>query len=358
MKAINKLIITIVFFSIFSCTEDKITTTGNSILDYDITQVEVTSDYSVGAKYARFSRNNRVVEEPSIGVYNGTLGDPLVYEEHVTQAQTAGIDFFIFEMRSSHNMAQQTQDINFIDGLLAAPNATDINFAISYNFSNMGINNNNNIERKGLVSKFIDDFKLMIPYFQKSNYMKVDGKNLVYIFNGHLLFSDDNAALYQQMRAALNSEGFELFLIGEQLEWIPTLRFDFRFVNGVDAVTNKTYALINVNQYDRLITFSKFTDIALRYHKETWLKYNIEYIPTISPSINFKLDNPNSPTYVIEKDITWFKEFCNIARGASGASKIVILDSFNNWNFGTQVESADTYSDQYLQIIRDEFKLN
>ncbi len=358
MKTINKLIAFILFFSIFSCTEDNIVEGGNTILDYEIPQVEVTSDYSVGARYSRFTRSNNVVEEPIIGIYNGTVGDPVVYEEHVIQAQTAGIDFFIFEMRSSNNAGLNTQDIDFIDGLLSAPNATDVNFAISYNFGNMGLNNNNRIESAGLVPTFIEDFKLMIPYFEQSNYMKVDGKNLVYIFNAHQLHSDDNAALYQQMRAELNSLGFELFIIGEQIEWTPTLRFDFRFINGVDAVTHKTYALINVNQYDRLITFDKFTDIAFNYHKETWQNYNIEYIPTVSPSMNTKLQNPGSPTYVIDKDPLWFRDFCNIARRASGASKIVILDSFNNWNFGTQVESADTYGDEYLQIIREEFKVN
>ena len=59
----------------------------------------------------------------------------------------------------------------------------NVNFAISYDFRNMNLNNNNRIESRNLVGKFIKDFRLMIPYFEKPNYTKVDGKNLVYILN-------------------------------------------------------------------------------------------------------------------------------------------------------------------------------
>tara|TARA_B110000046_G_scaffold38307_1_gene41988 strand:- start:359 stop:1027 length:669 start_codon:yes stop_codon:yes gene_type:complete len=222
----------------------------------------------------------------------------------------------------------------------------------------MGLNNNNRIESKGLVQRFIDDFKLMTPFFNQTNYMKVDGKNVVYLLNSHNLHSDDNAALYQQMRAELSDLGVELYLIGMQIEWTPTLRYDFRFVNGVDAVTHKTYALVNVNLYDRIINFHKFMDQAWLYHKETFEKYNIEYIPTISPSINLKITNGGSNTHVYDKDESWFRANCNVARRAAGTNRIVLIDSFNDWNRGTQLESATSYGEQYLQILREEFKTN
>ena len=222
----------------------------------------------------------------------------------------------------------------------------------------MGLNNNNRIESKGLVQRFIDDFKLMIPFFDQTNYMKVDGKNVVYLLNSHNLHSDDNATLYQEMRAELSDLGVELYLIGMQNEWTPTLRYDFRFVNGVDAVTHATYAAVNINLYDRIINFHKFMDIAWLYHKETFDKYNIEYIPTISPSINLKIVNGGSNLNVYDKDESWFRANCNVARRAAGTNRIVLIDSFNDWNRGTQLESATSYGEQYLQILREEFKTN
>ncbi len=361
MKIFNKhnLLLFISFLIVFfSCTEDDIVTGEGGLLDYTIPIEPVVSDYTVGAQYTTFGRRNTVPEEPSIGIYNGNIGDPAVYEEHVKQAQTAGIDFFIFNFRSANNQAQNDQDVTFINGLQSATNAQDIKFALSYNFGNMGLNNNSRIEARGLVQRFIDDFKLMIPYFNQPNYMKVDGKNVVYLLNSHNLHSDDNAALYQQMRAELSGLGVELYLIGMQNDWSPTLRFDFRFVNGVDAVTHNTYATINRNFYDRLEQFHKLVDLAFQYHKETWLDYNIEYIPTISPSINISIINPGSNLFVIDKKENWFRDFCNVARRASGTNKIILIDSFNDWNRGTQIESANTYSDQYLNIVKEEFKTN
>ena len=358
MKYIKTVFVFIVSIAFFSCTEDNIVTAEDNFLNYDIPNVPVTENYIVGAQYSRFIRRSTVPEEPTIGVYNANVSDPAVYEEHVKQAQTAGIDFFIHQFRSANNQNQNNQDVDFINSLQSAPNSTDVNFALSYNFGNMGLNNNNRIESKGLVQRFIDDFKLMTPFFNQTNYMKVDGKNVVYLLNSHNLHSDDNAALYQQMRAELSDLGVQLYLIGMQNEWTPTLRYDFRFVDGVDAVTHTTYAAVNINFYDRIINFHKFMDQAWLYHKETFNKYNIEYIPTISPSINLKIVNGGSNINVYDKDESWFRANCNVARRAAGTNRIILVDSFNDWNRGTQLESATSYGAQYLQILREEFKTN
>lgn len=342
----------------FSCTEDAVVTDDDNILNYEVPFEPIISDYLVGAQYTRFVRRNNVPEEPSIGIYNGNVADPLVYEQHVNQANTAGIDFFIFQFRSANNSNANNQDVTYINDLQTASNSQDVNFALSYNFANMGLNNNRRIEDAGLVQRFIDDFKLMIPFFNQPNYMKVDEKNIVYIFNSHVLHSNDNAALYQSMRDELSAMGVELYLIGMQNQWTPTLRFDFRFVNGVDAVTHSPYAIVNQNDYDRFTYFHRIVNLAWEYHKDTWLSYNIEYIPTIAPSVNLKIINSGSPTYVIDKNEDWFRAHCNVARRAVGTNKIVLLDSFNDWNKGTQLESADTYQNEYLNILREEFKVN
>ena len=160
----------------FSCTEDAVVTDDDNILNYEVPFEPIISDYLVGAQYTRFVRRNNVPEEPSIGIYNGNVADPLVYEQHVNQANTAGIDFFIFQFRSANNSNLNNQDATYINDLQTASNSQDVNFALSYNFANMGLNNNRRIEDAGLVQRFIDDFKLMIPFFNQPNYMKVDEK--------------------------------------------------------------------------------------------------------------------------------------------------------------------------------------
>ena len=61
---------------------------------------------------------------------------------------------------------------------------------------------------------------------------------------------------------------------------------------------------------------------------------------------------------MFDKDAPWFRANCNVARRVAGTNKIVLVDSFNDWNRGTQLESATSYGEQYLQILREEFKTN
>jgi len=78
----------------------------------------------------------------------------------------------------------------------------------------------------------------------------------------------------------------------------------------------------------------------------------------LSTHINLKIINSGSNIHVFEKNESWFRGFSNLARRVSGASKIVLVDSFNDWNRGTQLESADTYGEDFLQILKEEFKVN
>lgn len=365
MKIFKNSALLVIALLFLSCTEDNAILLEDSIYSKPIPIVPVNTDYTVGAIYAKFIRNPLTVETPSVGIYDGNSGDPITYEKHVKQAQTAGVDFFIFNFRSSNVIAQNNEDKAYIDNLQTASNANEMKFAFSYNFANMGLSNVNRIETKGLVATFLKDFESMLPYFQKSNYMKINGKAVVYMSNSFNLFSNDNTALYQQLRTQMDALGVKLYLIGMQLEWTPTLRFfgdevtgkDNRFKGCVDAVTFTNYANIEFVFYDRLLFFHKYVDLAWSYHKETLAKYQIEFVPTISPSFNPKINNVSSTNYVIAKNADWFKANCNIARRASGASKLVLIDSFNDWNTDTQIESATTYGEEYLKILRAEFKL-
>jgi hypothetical protein len=360
MKIFKNNIILILGLLFLSCTEDKAILPKDNYINI---KVPVNTDYTVGAIYKRSLRKANLIETPSYP-YNGNIGDANAYEDHVKQAKTAGVDFFIFPFTASLALNTPSADKSYIDNLQTASNAGDMKFAFSYNFANMSLSINRKIDAvngKAYKDIFLSDFKsLMVPYFKMDNYMKIGGKPVVYLSASFNLFANDNPAFYKDLRDAIRAElgGVELYLIGVQPEWTPPLRYDFRFVDCVDALTITNYALINVSFYDRLFFFHKYIDLAWSYHKETLAKYNIEFVPTISPSFNPKFNTPASPNYVIAKNEDWFKANCNIARRTSGANKLVIIDSFNDWNLDTQIESATSYGDKYLKIVKSEFKVN
>jgi len=358
MKSIKYIILLAFSALAFACTIDDAIVVEDHFFDYEIEEVPVAINYVVGAQYSKFEWKDGVPEEPTLGRYDANKGDPQTYSQHVMQAQAAGIDYFLLGMRSSVEMDAFRSDSVFIDTLQLASNAGDLKFAISYNFGNMNLSNDNRIEDAGLVSTFLKDFEMMLPWFQKSNYMKVDDKCVIYMSNSRDLHSNDNVALYGQLRAQMSALGVELFIIGQQNEWTPPLRYDFRFIDCVDALTHSTYANINSNWWDRRESFHKMIDQAWSYHQETMAAYNIEYVPTISPSINPKINNPGSNNFVIDKDADWFSGNSNVARKVSGSHNLVILDSFNDWNRGTQIESAQSYGEDFLNILHNQFKVD
>ena len=357
MKTLKYITLLVLGALVASCTQDDIILEDHFI-DYEIPEIPVEEDYTVGAHYSRFEFTNSITKVPTVGIYDATIGEPSVYEQHVSQAQTAGINYFVFDLRSNYDPIAFSEDSSFMANIFQASNAGEINFAISYNFGPMELSDNNRIEDAGLVAAFLEDFNRMLPFFQQSNYMQVDGQSVLYMANSHNLFSNDNAALYQQLRDQMSGQGIDLFIIGEQNEWTPPLRYDFRFQNGVDAVTHRTYANINVGYHDRYLFWHNVIDQAWTYHNEKFSDIGIEYVPTISPSFDPTINNPGSNNIVIEKDQEWFELTCNVARKTTGEHNLILVDSFNDWNRDTQLESAESYSDTFLNILREEFKTN
>jgi hypothetical protein len=357
MKTYKYIFIVLICLLAFGCEEDK-PSVDDHFLNYTIEDVPPAHDYIVGAHYKSFIWDNDITEIPLAGKYEAERGDPTAYQQHVTWANAAGVDYFLFRLRSANIAAEHDADIAFIDTLQLASNAGSINFAINYDFSSMGLSNTKRIETAGLVPTFLDDFNRMKPYFQMSNYMKIDNKSVVMIKNAHELHSDDNVALYEQLRSQMSADGIELFIIGTQQSWSPPARYDFRFVGGVNAVTHDSYIQISNSWYDRYILFHNIVDQALTYSAEKFTEYGLEYGATISPSFNPTITVPNATDFTIKKDIEWFTTYCNVAKRSSTAVSLVFIDSFNDWNYDTQVEPAQSYGEAYLNLIRQQFKVD
>jgi hypothetical protein len=357
MKRIKIIIITLFGLVFFSCSNEESPKIEDNFLYADVPIEPVNDNYSVGSFYKSFTWNSNVKEVPVAGKYVSNTGDPVAYEKHIKQAVDGGIDYFIFGFRSAYVATENTADVNFINTLQTAPSASTQKFALSYSFSSLKLSDTRRIETApSLVPVFLNDFKLMLPYFKAANYMKVDGKCVVYIKDAHNLYSNSNAELYKQLRTQMTALGVELFIIGNQQEWTPPLRWDFRFVNGVDAVTHNTYNIIDAASYDRFYYFAKFCDQAWGYSKTRLLDFKLEYVPTISPSYNRKIVTPTDANYVFPKNVAYFESICNVARRASGVHKLVLVESFNDWNLDSQLEASVSYGDTYLSILKKEFK--
>ncbi len=357
MKIFKYITILTIGLVAFACSDDDNPTAEDHFMAQPIPQIPVDTDYIVGSPYVSFQWNSAVPETPSAGNYDSQYGDPTAYALHVDQALKGGIDYFFFDLRSAVKITEHNTDKAFIAKLQSASNAASIKFAISYNFGALGLKDNNRIEDAGKVDEFINDFELMLPYMQQANYMKINGKAVVQIERGDELYANDNAAVYAQLREHMAGLGQELYIIATQRAWSPPARYEFRYVGGVDAVTGIEYNRNNLTNYDRYIMLHKMLEVNWTYQRDWFADNGLQFVPNISPSINPQIRNSRSTDWAIVKDPQYFSDMCNVARVGTGTDKLVILDSFNDWNYGTQIEAATSYGEAYLDILKKEFKV-
>ena len=102
MKTIQYIIIVFIGLLVFACEDDN-PSVDDHFLNYTIEDAPPTQDYIVGAHYKSFVWDNDITEIPVAGQYESERGDPTAYQQHVTWAGTAGIDYFLFAFRSSYD---------------------------------------------------------------------------------------------------------------------------------------------------------------------------------------------------------------------------------------------------------------
>jgi len=354
--------------SIFSCkkSEDGPKASDN-ILNYEITEIPVTTDYVVGAFYAGLGTfNPSVTETPVAGKYNmpGGVVDPAVMTQHITAAGKGGINYFVFDFRSANrDVTNYRFDSAVVKSFLDANTTANMKFALQYNWStgSFGVNNTTPLEGDAVkLEQFFRDIEKVAPLFANSNYMKVNGKILLYIKNAQVIFSNNTAAIYTTLRSRLTALGFPLYIVGMQEPWSPPARYPFRFQGCVDAVYFQSLSGVGLTSWDRFYLLPQAMDQNFKYAKNYFsTTFSLDFVPNISPAYNPKILSPVStnPVYARTDAGALYKQLCNVAKmNASSTTRLILIDSFNDWQNDTELEPAVSFGEAYLQITKAEFK--
>jgi hypothetical protein len=383
-----KNIIYITIFSLValflsSCQQDEDPTIEEHFLKYEIEAVPVTQDYLVGVDY-RFAPtygNTRYKAQfgktPVLGEYANIIGavtgsTALVVDSHLVMMNRAKIDFIILTVRSgtTANSSYKT-DTAYINRILSSKYLGNVKIALAYDFSGLSLGSNPPtpsdssmlIEKKAnALTNYINDYTIyMAPYFNKTAYLKVGNKKVIFLKNAYRLYAKSNPEVTKKLREALSATGQEIYLAGQNEKWSPPLRYEHRFKNAVDAIYHDNYLGIATNDLTRLYQFNQVTDQAWKYSKPVFNDWGIEFIPNIGPSYNPNLNSPNSisPYYnpFFPKDSLFFVDYCNVGKANADVRRMILVDSWNNWSYDGQIEPAKEYGDSYLKILRDQFKM-
>ncbi|MGN8068532.1 glycoside hydrolase family 99-like domain-containing protein [Mucilaginibacter sp. SG564] len=366
------LLLLLISAGLFSCKKNDPSVKDN-FLNYQIPDVPVTSNYTVGAFYYTFTTlNANVTQIPTVGKYGYTNGLPPagIMQQHIADAGIAKIDYFIFSVRSpTLDNKNYLVDSTTVNAFLTAPNSAGINFALSYNLNTglLGITNSGGTTGNGVtietdpvkLAAFYNDFKRLAFFLGKTNYQKVNGKYLLIINNAQDLNSKDNVALYKQLRVNLSILGFDLYIVGMQNRWSPPERYYYRFQNCTDAMYEANMGDV-AGDNDRYWNFPQYTDQNWAYWKKTIEAWNMEFVPCVMGGYNYQINNPTTNQLSVQRtaDGSWYKTFTNVAKRNASKSRLIFVDSFNNFSVDSQIEPTQAYGNTYLDITRKAFKLN
>lgn len=351
-------------FTVFAC-KDEDPTVEDHMLNFEIEEIPATEDYLVGAMYFEQSDwNANNYEQPTIGQYGE--GQPLssadAMQQHINQASEYGVDFFLFDFNViQDSLSNIYTDSNTVANiLLASSNAGSINFALKFNFGFLGLNANNRMQANdSLFERFVTAFKYMIPYFQASNYQKVENRCLVYLSNASDLLCDSsgNAPVYTELRSRMSAEGIDLYIVGEQPRWTPSPRYETRFKDCVDAVSLSD--MIFTTEYQTMLYFPQYAYLNWEYNREyIESNWNVDFVPQIQPAFTERVTNPSSTVFDFEGTEEFFRTYCNVAKAHCNENRLVLINSFNDWTRNTQLEPSVEKSTLYLEIMNDEFKVD
>lgn len=382
MKSYNVLYILILFI-LLSCEKEHGPTLEGHFLNYEIPEVPVEEDYVIGvaynytvSSYGDVRYKSLFAKTPILGEYTNIKNSipgtgKLVVDQHLEWLNQGEVDFLILTIRSGSTAnSSYRSDTSYINRILSSPNIGNIKIAFAYDYGGLGLGSvvptatdtSMLIENKpGALQNYVKDYvDFMAPYFDHPKYMKVDGKNLVFLLNAYRLWSKNNPALTQLLRDSLTAKGHGIYLVGEQETWSPPQRYEHRFRNAVDAIYHSNYLAIATNDLTRLYQFHQVTDQAWKYSKNMFNEWGVEYVPRIGPSRNSNLNSGNaiSPYYnpYFEKDSTFFVKYCNVGKLNADRERIILIESWNEWRYDTQIEPAEEYGNQYLEILVEQFK--
>jgi hypothetical protein len=114
------------------------------------------------------------------------------------------------------------------------------------------------------------------------------------------------------------------------------------------------------NDTDRAFEFPQFLDQNFAYWKQMIESWNMEFIPCIQPAYNNQVASPTSTVLSLVRvnDGSFYRTLTNVAKRNVSKSRLVFVDSFNNYSLDTQIESTQSYGTTFLDVTRVEFKTN
>lgn len=319
--------------------------------DYDIPQVNITENVMVGAYYHSYTDIDwgATADTSVLGPYSSL--DASVMEQERQWADDAGVDFLIFNWNGAADDALlQT----FIDG-----RSSNVKMVINYNLNHLNATNSSPLTGDKLTMMTDEIKSLASAHFNNDYYFKSEDQPVVFIsplnVPSNALTSIDFTVVIPAVRDALNSIGTNPYFLGEITSgWLPPQRYSTS-IRAMDAVALSDWS---TDVYDRAVFMPPFLDMNWKHWTDSTTVWGIDYVPCIFQGYDEKAVQPKSKKYTIDRSVEFYTDLCNVAKRNMSDRRIVLTNSWNNFDVATELEPSEEYGTTYLEVTRKQFKIN
>lgn len=322
--------------------------------NYPIPQVNITENVIVGAFYKNYVAADwakKYTYKPQLGEYNSVI--PATMAQHRIWADAGGIDYFTFIWNGTSSDPLLT---NFITGRNEA-----IKMVINYNTAHLSASNSSPLVGAKLTT-MLNEFKsFATTHFNKDYYFKIDGNPVIMItpinLSSSAAASIDYSTVIPALRADLTLAGITPFIIAEiSSGWLPSQRYS-TVLKFFDAVVLSNWTCNGNYGYDRSVFYPAFTDQSFKNWSDSTKVWGNNFVPCIYPGFDDKVMTPASKNFNLLRSAQFYTDNCNVAKRNMGNKRIVMINSWNDFQFGTTIEPTTEYGTDYLDITKNQFKL-
>lgn len=281
--------------------------------------------------------------------------DPAVAARAISQATSAGIDFFALDYWA--NRLDQNSRID--SGFLKAPNLSSIHFAINYETQALGPNVPYPIStpmtpaaKTTLVANMVS---IAQHYFNNPQYLRIEGRPVIFWYLSRTM-TGDVAGAVNDVRLALANMGYNVYIVGDEVFWRVTTPSGTQTTAPqvdrarlFDAVTWYNLYDASTPAFSGYGSASSFLEAsaALVGTYRGALGTETAIVPDVIPGYNDRATRPTENHPVIPRQ--WgpgdadgsflAHELADVASPASQASApMLMVTSWNEWNEQTAVE--------------------
>ncbi|MDO8424729.1 MAG: glycoside hydrolase family 99-like domain-containing protein [bacterium] len=323
--------------------------------------------------------------QPVLGEYDSR--DEKVISRHIDWAKSAGIDFFAVCWADINSW----DDITLRDYFLKNPKSSEMKFCLHYDgiqalnryrFHTYPSYDFNDLytPTKTKGEKFLEDFEYFADtYFNLPQYLRIDGKPVVMIYNASAYRNIPN--YFEKLEASMAKRGISLFLVADAVYWsgvrMSLSNFKFLWENPPKEALKTIWRALRrkaIKNYESDFKLSRYfkaitgynmyslnrTENFLENVEEVYKKFweyaksqNLYFIPNVMPGYDDRNQNGLQRSVLERKGGEFYKKFWEIARKYLDPKlPLAMITTFNEWHEGTEIEPSKEHNDQYLELTK------